>query len=222
MQLALEQLVVPAGHQVLLKNIAWKDFENILEETGEARKTPRFSYSQGWLELMTPLAVHEDDKSIISDLVKILLEELDWEFRSLGSVTLKNQAMQQAVEPDDCFYIQHEAMIRGKDRIDLSIDPPPDLALEIDITHRTHFDNYEKLGVPELWRFNGQKLEILGLENGCYQATEVSGQFSKFDVKQMIPEFLERSRQEGRNKTMRIFRRLVREMIQRTNTHFRD
>lgn len=213
MQLALEQLVVPAGHQVLLKNIAWEDFEGILEETGETRKTPRFSYSQGWLELMSPLAVHEDDKNIIGDLIKVLLEELDWEFRSLGSVTLKNQAMKQAVEPDDCFYIQHEATIRGKERIDLSIDPPPDLALEIDITHRTHFDNYEKLGVPELWRFNGQELEILVLENSCYQATEISRQFPNFNVKQMIPEFLEKSRQEGRNKTMRIFRQLVKDII---------
>ncbi|MGR8934793.1 MAG: Uma2 family endonuclease [Gammaproteobacteria bacterium] len=209
MQLGLEQLVVPAGHQVLLKNIAWEDFESILEETGESRKTPRFSYSQGWLELMSPLAVHEDDKSIISDLIKILLEERDSEFRSLGSVTLKNEAMKQAVEPDDCFYIQHESLIRGKDRIDLSIDPPPDLALEIDITHRTHFNNYEKLGIPELWRFNGRELEILVLENGCYRPSETSLQFPDVAVKRLIPEFLETSKQEGRNKTMRAFRQLV-------------
>lgn len=209
MQLALEQLVVPAGHQVLLKNIAWKDFETILDETGESRKTPRFSYSQGWLELMSPLAVHEDDKSIISDLIKILLEERDSEFRALGSVTLKNEAMQQAIEPDDCFYIQHEALIRGKDRIDLSVDPPPDLALEIDITHRTHFNNYEKLGIPELWRFNGQELAIFVLENGGYQPSATSRQFPDVAVKQLIPEFLEKSKQEGRNKALRAFRSLV-------------
>jgi len=213
MQLTLEQLVVPPGHQLLLKNISWEDFEHILEETGEARKTPRFSYSQGWMELMTPLAVHEDDKTIIGNLIEILLEELNWEFRSLGSVTLKNPAMKQAVEPDDCFYIAHEAVIRGKEKLDLSIDPPPDLALEIDITHRTHFDNYEKLGVPELWRFNGRALEILVFANGCYQASETSRQFPSFDVKRMIPEFLEKSREEGRNKTMRLFRQLVKESI---------
>lgn len=211
MQLALEQLVVPAGHQVLLKNIGWNDFEDILEEAGEARKTPRFSYSQGWLELMSPLAVHEDDKSIISDLIKILLEELNREFRALGSITLKNETMKQAVEPDECFYIHHELIIRGKERIDLSIDPPPDLALEIDITHRTHFNNYEKLGIPELWRFNGQELEILVLENGCYQASDTSRQFPDFAVKRIIPEFLEKSKQEGRNKTMRAFRGLVKQ-----------
>lgn len=208
MQINLNQLVVPAGSQALL-NIDWQGFEALLDASAETRKTPRFSYSQGWLELMSPLAVHEDDKNIISDLIKILLEELNTEFRALGSVTLRRSDIQRAVEPDECFYIQHEAMIRGKDKIDLSVDPPPDLALEIDITHRTHFDNYERLGVPELWRFNGKALEILVLECGRYRASDQSRQFPFFPVKQWIPEYLETSKHDGRNQTMKAFRACV-------------
>jgi Uma2 family endonuclease len=208
MQFTLEQLVVPAGSQVLL-NMDWQTFEELLESSMETRKTPRFSYSQGWLELMSPLAVHEDDKNIISDFVKILLENSEIEFRALGSMTLKSSKTEKAVEPDECFYIQHEFVIRGKDKIDLNFDPPPDLAIEIDITHRSHFDNYEKLGVPELWRFNGKELEILVLENDCYHVSSISRQFPDFAIKQIIPEYLERSKQDGRNKVMKAFRQLI-------------
>jgi Uma2 family endonuclease len=61
------------------------------------------------------------------------------------------QEMLKGIEPDPCFYIQNEASVRGKKRLDLSTDPPPDLAIEIDITSRTHPEIYAALGVPELW-----------------------------------------------------------------------
>jgi Uma2 family endonuclease len=176
MQLELNQLIVPPGHQLLLKDVSWQMFEKILEELGETRAA-RVSYSKGMLEIMTPLAEHEDDKVIIGDLVKALLEELDIEFRSLGSTTFKNQAMAQAVEADDCFYIRNEAAIRGKKRIDLNFDPPPDLAIEIDITSRTQFNNYEALGVPELWRYNGRNLQIHILQEGKYVESNNSYNF---------------------------------------------
>lgn len=208
MQLTFEQLVVPPGSQLLV-NIDWQAFEELLDASMETRNTPRFSYSQGWLEMMSPLAIHEDDKSIISDLVKILLEERDIEFRALASVTLRSSKIKKAVEPDECFYIQHEAVIRGKEKINMDFDPPPDLAIEIDITHRSHFDNYEKLGVPELWRFNGKELMIWLLQNGVYQLSETSRQFPELPIKQWIPEYLLKSQQEGRNKTMKAFRKLV-------------
>ena len=213
MQLTLEQLIIPAGNQLLLENINWHDFETIQNKFEEWGKKSRFSYNQGLLELMSPLAIHEDDKNIISDLVKIILEELELECRALGSVTLKNKVMKKAVEADECFYIQHEAVIRGKASLDLSIDPPPDLAIEIDITNRTHFDNYEKLGVPELWRFDGVELIILILNEGIYQSSEISTQFPNFAIKKIIPEFLEKSKREGRNKTMKAFRSYILQTI---------
>ena len=112
MQVDLRRWVVPLGHQVLLTDVTWAEFEAILDELGEERAT-RLSYSNGMLEIMAPSPEHEDDKVILADLVKIILEEQGVEFRNLGSTTFKNEAMDQAVEPDECFYIEHEPAIRG-------------------------------------------------------------------------------------------------------------
>ncbi len=213
MQLELNQLIVPPGHQLLLKDISWQMFEKILEELGETRAA-RVSYSKGMLEIMTPLAEHEDDKVIIGDLLKALLEELGIEFRSLGSTTFKNEAMAQAVEADDCFYIQNEAVIRGKKRIDLSVDPPPDLAIEVDITSRTKFNNYEALRVPELWRYNGRKLQINVLQEGKYLESDTSYNFPNLPIGEVIHQYVEQSRIIGRNSTMKTFRNWVRAHIQ--------
>ena len=212
MLLALEQITVPPGHQLLLKNVSWQQFQDILQNLDESRSA-RLSYSQGTLEIMTPLPEHEDDKVIIGDLVKAILEEMDIEFRSLGSTTFENEAMRQAVEPDDCFYIQNEAQIRGKKRLNLEIDPPPELAIEIDITSRTKFNNYQELGVPELWRYNGQTLEINILQSGKYVQSKTSLAFPNLPIADVLHDFVEQSKVKGRNATMKIFRAWVREQL---------
>jgi len=209
MQLSFNQIVTKPGQNLLLKDINWQMFETLLDELGEKRAT-RLSYSRGNLEIMAPLAVHEDGKKIIGNLVEIILEELEMEFRALGSTTFKNENMSQAVEPDECFYIQNETAVRGKARIDLTIDPPPDLAIEIDITSRTHFDNYEQLGVPELWRYDGASLEINVLKEGKYVSSETSALFPKIPVLEAIPRYLNKSKVQGRNATMREFRAWLR------------
>ncbi len=212
MLLALEQIIVPPGHQLLLKNVSWQQFQDILGNLGESRSA-RLSYSQGTLEIMTPLPEHEDDKVIIADFIKAILEEMDIEFRSLGSTTFENEAMRQAVEPDDCFYIQNEAQIRGKKRLNLEIDPPPDLAIEIDITSRTKFNNYQELGVAELWRYNGKKLEINNLQSGRYVQSETSLTFPNLPIANVLHDFVEQSKVRGRNATMKAFRAWVREQL---------
>jgi Uma2 family endonuclease len=116
--LQLNQLIVLPGHQLLIKDITFSIYRHILSELGSNRSS-RVSYSQGVLEIMTPLPEHEVGKVIIGDLIKALLEELDIEFWSLGSTTFDKEKMDAGVEPDDCFYIQNPAAIRGKDRIDL-------------------------------------------------------------------------------------------------------
>ena len=211
-QLKLKQLSVPPGQNVILKDVSWQEFEAILEELGEHRAA-RLAYNDGTLEIMTPLPEHEDNKQIIGDLVKALLEELDIEFRSLGSTTFKNKIVAQAVEPDQCFYIQNEAAIRGKKRIDLTVDPPPDLGIEVDITSRTHPSIYEALRVPELWRFDRGKLEINILRNGNYVESEYSFNFPRMPLVEVIPRYLEQSKTAGRNATLKAFRIWVREHL---------
>ncbi|MEH2418363.1 Uma2 family endonuclease [Nostoc sp.] len=213
MLLELKRIHVPPGQRVLLQDVTWQELEAILEDLGEHRAA-RIAYDRGILEIMAPLPEHEDDKEIISDLVKALLEELNTEFRCLGSTTFKNQVMAQGIEPDQCFYIKNESKIRGKKRLDLTVDPPPDLALEIDITSRTHPNIYEALKVPELWRFHQGKLQINVLRDGHYVESQQSLNFPLFPLIETIPQYLEQSTTAGRNATLKAFRLWIQKQIQ--------
>lgn len=201
--LQLRQINVPPGQRVLFHNVNWSKFESILEELGEHRAS-RIAYDNGTLE-------------IIGDLLKALLEELDIEFLTLGSTTFKNKQMLKGIEPDQCFYIQHEAEVRGKKRLDLTVDPPPDLALEIDVTSRTHLSTYETLGVPELWRRSDRQLQINVLQGGKYIEVQSSPTFPGFPLKELIPQYVEQSQTLGRNKTMKAFREWIREHCTRSS-----
>lgn len=213
MQLELKQIDVPSGQRVLLKEVSWQMFESILDELGNHRAA-RLAYDNGTLEIIAPLVGHEDDKEIIGDLVKALLEELNIEFRSLGSTTFKRQDILKGVEPDQCFYIQNEATIRGKRVIDLQTDPPPDLVIEIDITSdsRTRFNIYEALGVPELWRYSRQ-LQIYLLQHGKYIESSISPNFPKLSIVEVITQYVEQSKTAGRNQTLRNFRNWVKQQL---------
>ncbi|MBN3871760.1 Uma2 family endonuclease [Nostoc sp. JL33] len=213
MLLELKRIHVPPGQRVLLQDVTWQELEAILEDLGEHRAA-RIAYDRGILEIMAPLPEHEYDKEIISDLVKALLEELDIEFRCLGSTTFKNQVMAQGIEPDQCFYIKNESKIRGKKRLDLTVDPPPDLALEIDITSRTHPNIYEALKVPELWRFDKGKLQINVLRDGHYIESQQSLNFPLLPLIETIPQYLEQSTTAGRNATLKAFRLWIQKQIQ--------
>ena len=211
MLLELKRLTVPPGQRVILQDVTWDEFEQILLELGENRAA-RIAYHQGILEIMTPLPEHEKAKLYITNFVEIILEELDIDFVPLGSTMFKNKAMSQGIEPDNCFYIQNEAAVRQKDRWDLATDPPPDLALEVDVTSATNREIYEGLKVPELWQFNRGKLTIYLLQgDGKYVESTQSAIFPNLPVVDVIPLYLERAKIEGRNQTMRAFRAWVRE-----------
>lgn len=213
MLLELKRIHVPPGQRVLFSDVTWQELETILEDLGEHRAA-RIAYDKGILEIMAPLPEHEYDKEIIGDLVKALLEELNIEFISLGSTTFKNQAMAQGIEPDQCFYIKNESRIRGKKRLDLTVDPPPDLALEVDVTSRTHPNIYEALKVPELWRFDKGKLQINVLQDGHYVEFQESFNFPGLPLVVAISEYLEQSKTAGRNATIKAFRLWVQQQIQ--------
>jgi Uma2 family endonuclease len=208
----LKQLIIPPGNKVQLKNISWQMYETILEEMGEGYAA-RLAYNKGTLEIRMPLPKHERAKSMIGDLVKVLLEELDIDCEPLGSTTFKREDMDSGVEPDECFYIQNAAAIRGKDRIDLTIEPPPDLAIEIDNTSPTSLSSYQALSVPELWRYNGRVLQINVLQYGKYVETKISPNFPAFPLVEVIPQYLEQSKAIGRNATIKAFRNWVRERL---------
>ena len=210
MLLELRRFDILPGQKLVLREVNWQEFEQILEELGEKRAS-RIAYANGTLEIMAPLPEHEVDKVLIADFVKALLEELDLEFYPLGSTTFKNELMKHGIEPDDCFYIEQEAAVRGKNRLDLTVDPPPDLALEIDVTSRTHPDIYQALGVPELWRFEKGRLQIAVLRGDRYVEVTESPHFPDFPLIETIPQYLQKVKTQGRNKTMREFRAWIRD-----------
>lgn len=213
--LQLRQLSVPPGHRVILHDVSWQEFEAILEELGNHRAA-RLAYSHGTLEMRMPLPKHEKAKVIIGDLVKILLEELEIDCETFGSTTFKREDMAVGVEPDDSFYIQNHAQMIGKERIDLTIDLPPDLAIEVDVTSKTQLDAYEALRVPELWRYEDGKLQINILQDGKYIESEISSTFPNLPIVEVIPRFVEQSRTLGRSPTLRAFRQWVRKQIIQT------
>jgi Uma2 family endonuclease len=210
--MVIRQLVVHPGQRIQLQKINWNEFEAILDELGDKRAC-RIAYSDGVLEIRMPLAEHEVDKELIGDMVKILLEELDIDNECFGSTTFKRQDVAKGIEPDQCFYVENHAVMIGKRRVDLTVDPPPDLAIEVDVTSKTGLDAYQSLGVPELWCLEGGQLRISLLQDGQYQDTNSSPHFPNFPIIEGISQFLDRSQTEGRSQTLKTFRQWVRELI---------
>ncbi|AFZ26614.1 hypothetical protein Cylst_4536 [Cylindrospermum stagnale PCC 7417] len=199
--------------RVMLYNISWQQFENLLQDLGESRAA-RVAYDDGTLEIMTPLPEHEYYKKVISTAVEDIAEELNLEYESLGSTTWKQERKMAGVEPDDCFYFQNEALIRGRLDLDLRRDPPPDLALEIDVTSKSldRFSIYARLGVPEIWCYDSGELKIYLLQNGEYVESEKSLVFPSLKIRE-LPNLIEQNQANGR----RAIRRAVREWVKSAN-----
>ncbi|MDZ8109569.1 MAG: Uma2 family endonuclease [Nostoc sp. DedQUE12a] len=176
----------PAEQRTVLHNISWETFEALLRETGEDRGS-RFAYDCGTLEIMTPLFEHENPKIQFDRLIFALAVELKIKIRSAGSTTLKRQPIAKGIEPDSCYYIQNEPAIRGKQQLDLTTDPAPDLAIEIDITSSSvsKFNIYAALSVAELWRYNGEVLKFYQLVEGQYNEINFSKAFPLISVSDM-------------------------------------
>ncbi|MCF2971514.1 Uma2 family endonuclease [Synechococcus sp. Nb3U1] len=209
--LQLRQLSVPPGQRLRIHDLDWSKFEAILDELGEKRAS-RIAYSDGILEIRMQLPKHEREKSIIGDIVKILLEELEIDCECFGSTTFKWQEMNYGIEPDECFYIQNHQTMIGKDRLDLSVDPPPDLAIEVDITSKIQMEAYTRLGVLELWVYEGTELKIYLLQAGHYQVSTTSPTFPDLPIVAWISEVLEHSRELGRSPALRAFRQKIRSL----------
>lgn len=165
----METVKSPAEQRVVLHNIGWTTYERLLADH-ENNSAPRFTYDRGELEIMSPSPEHEAYNRSIALLVETLAEELGIDVYDLGSTTFRREDLERGFEPDSCFYIQNEEQVRGKDRIDLAVDPPPDLVIEIDITSPSFskLPIYAQMGIPEVWRYDGKRLTILVLEGSDY------------------------------------------------------
>ncbi|NMG08536.1 Uma2 family endonuclease [Brasilonema sp. UFV-L1] len=201
------------GSHLILYDVSWEMYEQLLEIFAQ-RPTPRMTYYQGTLELITPLPEHERYGWTFGRLITILCEELGLEILGFKSTTWRSKPKAAGKEADECFYIQNEAVMRGKIKIDLKVDPPPDLALEIDVTHSSidKMAVYTELKVPEVWRFANGQLTIHILTEVGYIESETSLAFGSFPVKELT-QFIQLDSQKGENARMREFRVWVRSRI---------
>ena len=205
-------LRVLGEQRVLLENISWHLFESLLEALGEDRSS-RLAYDRGTLEIMTPLLPHEHSKRLIEKLIDILVEELNLNIKSIGSMTCKRKDVSRGIEPDSGFYIQNEPLVRDRQEIDLDRDPPPDLMLEVDFSNSSlnKLPIYSALGVTEIWRYAEGNLQIYQLQQGKYIPVNDSPAFAIPLTE--IPRFLEQSNQIGEAQMLRAFRVWVREQL---------
>jgi Uma2 family endonuclease len=201
------QIEFPLGEErVVLHNISWETFERLLEEAGSHRNT-RFHYLDGTLEIMSPLFVHEGSNRFIERLICAAAEVLDLNCRVAGSVTLRLKPKKAGAEPDSSYYIQSEPLVRHLTELDLKKDPPPDLVVEVDITSSSdrRFPIYARLGIPELWQFNGKTIQYYLLQDDEYVPVQVSPTFPTLPA-DVILKYLKERLNVGESQAIREFK----------------
>ncbi|MBD2177217.1 Uma2 family endonuclease [Pseudanabaena sp. FACHB-1998] len=197
------------SNQILLPSIRWETYRAIACDL-ESQPNKRLTYDQGLLEIRMPSELHESYKKLLGRIVEALTESLGLEICSLGSMTCDREDLARGLEPDQCYYIQNEAEIWGKNKIDLISDPPPDLAIEIDITNSSlnRFAIYAQLGVPEVWRYDGQTITIHQLNGDRYLLSDRSVAFPIIGTDD-LQNFLELKHQVKENALIRQLREWV-------------
>jgi len=164
---------------------------------------------------MTLSPEHVGYKNLLRCLILVLAEELNLPLKNLGSTTYQREDLERALEPDECWYIRNLSLIRGRRRIDLTRDPPPDLVVEIDVTHSSldRLSIYAALGVGEVWRFDGENLRVYcrGSE-GRYEESDYSPTFPAVPVADLI-RFVRQGEAEDDTSMVWAFRVWVRELL---------
>lgn len=194
-----DKIQLPAGAVVRLP-ATWEEYQTLSQQRGDG-SIPRIKYRHGEVLLMSPMPQHGRDASLIADIIKVLLDHAGQEYDAFTPVTMELPE-ESGIEPDYCFYIDHWEAVSGKRRINWSLDPPPDLALEIDVTSYSDVNDYLPYRVPECWFFKRDVLTIYQLQNGAYQPGAHSRYFPDFDLQAVVTRSLEVA--YGRNTSVAI------------------
>lgn len=147
--------------RVLLSDISWMTYENLLREVGD--RPVHLTYDGGLLEIEMPSLKHERLKTFIAQLIETFVVEKGLDYLPAGSATWRSHARYKGIEPDESYYIGNVSHIEEIDQIDLDRDPPPDLAVEVDLTSSSIDKQaiYAALGIAELWRVTEQEVRFL-------------------------------------------------------------
>ena len=183
----------PARHtateaRFVIRDVDWQVYEGIVRAIGDHHT--RITFDGRNIELMSPLPIHEYINRMIERFLSVLASELRFPMRHGGSMTFRRQDLERGLEPDSCYWIQSEPAIRGKLELDFTVDPPPDLAIEVEISHSAldRMAIYARLGVPEVWRFDGESVSIHLLQaDGGYRISQTSRCLPELPVQDMVP-----------------------------------
>lgn len=200
---------------IQLSGISWQTYQTLLGELSERRL--RLTYNRGILEIMAPSPEHEIYKKLASRFVETIAEELRMSIYPLGSTTLSRPHLSCGLEPDECFYIQNQSAVKGKKKIDLLQDPPPDLAIEIDTigSAKSRLEVFAIIGIPEVWRYDGIFLTIYHLKNNIYIPSNHSLAFPTLHIDK-VDQFLLQAGVVDYLELVNAFRRWVKSQIRST------
>jgi Uma2 family endonuclease len=212
---AVEPADVPAEGEkrFLIRGVGWQGYLDLLRIIGD--RTVRLTYDRGDVELMSPLFRHERKKSLLAQMVEILTLELDIPRASASATTLKREDLNRGLEADESYYLYDLSRLRDKDELDLHIDPPPDLAIEIEMTRSAlnRLGIYGALRVPEVWRFDGRNLRILELQaDGSYREIPASRLLPWIAIEE-IKRFLLEEDYHDETRWLRRFQEWVRAVV---------
>jgi Uma2 family endonuclease len=200
-----------AEQRIVLYDVPWETYLSLSQASGEG--PVQLTYDQGTLEIMAPSCFHELLSRFIHDLVRVLTEELAMEMRSGGSTTMRSETLRRGAEADEIYHIRHEPAVRGQREFDPAT--PPDLAVEVDISASSsrRLPIYSTLGIPEVWRCDGERITFLSLcPDGEYQPIARSLSFPRLSSAD-LDSFLAKYDATGENALLREFRQWVRDRI---------
>jgi Uma2 family endonuclease len=202
---------LPAGAKLELLNIDWEDYEHLLTQMESFHPGHRLSYDRGRLIVVSPKREHEFFKAFVSRVAHVLAEELSINIEATGATTLRRRKLAKGVEADESFYVQNAARIIGHLELDLDVDPPPDVAVEIDMSHDSldKFHIYATLGVPEIWRYDGESVRFYKLTGENYEVIQNSLAFPTLAAEDLA-QYLEQSKTQGQTATLKAFRQMLR------------
>jgi Uma2 family endonuclease len=208
-KLPIATLDLSSGSHLLIHDVTWEQYEALLADWGEERRVPRINYCDGILEIMSPLPAHERSHRIIAHIVAALLDAQGRAWEDFGSTTFK-KPKKAGLEPDTCFYIQNAHRVRSLLRMNMETDPPPDLAIEADVTSKTTLDAYLTVQVPEVWIYENDRLKIYLLQNegnqAAYQLDNQSRVFPDLPIVTLIPQLVQEAIVRGTSTMLRDLR----------------
>ena len=191
--------------RTVLENVRWETFVELAEQ--RRGSVPRMTFDEGVLELTTPQRQHEHIGRLVGRSVETYTEVLGIEICSVASTSFKRKDLQKAFEADESYYIEHAEQIRPKEDLDLTIDPPPDLVIEVEITSSAirKLKLFAAMGVPEVWRHDGERLQMYVLNDGQYVSIDSSSALPGLTAA-MINSILEKRFEFGETALVREFR----------------